>query len=183
MAEREENSEVIAIQQNLRNVGFDIEVDGDLGPATRQALEIYQNILENKPLDPIPWWRSSGMRSAALTGVGALTLFIPSVKEIFTTVSVHQVIDVLFNLSAHVEEIVQGIGILLAIFGVGGMAKGRINAAHPIDTRQVTNNIRLPFDVVPTKQLRNSIPKLSTKDSGSGEGYWSNYRGPFIDDN
>lgn len=181
MSEREENSEVVAIQQNLRNLGFDIKVDGDLGPKTREALEIYQRILENKPLEPIPWWRSSSMRSGLVAVIGGLALFIPTVKEILTTVDIHQVINILFNLSSHVEELIQGIGMLLAIFGVGGLAKGRINATHPIDPRQVTSNIRLPFDVVSTKQLRNSNSELSTENGEFGDGYWSNYRGPFDD--
>lgn len=176
---REKNSEVAALQQELQNMGFNIKVDGDLGPKTREALNIYETILENKPLAPIPWWRSSGMRGALVTVIGFLTLFVPPVKEALTGIDTQQLINILFSLTSNIEVIVQLIGALLAIFGVGAMAKGRIDATHPIDTHQVMPNIRLPFGSSDNNQLLNSNKNMPTANGESTDSYWSNYRGPF----
>lgn len=132
--------EVIELQKQLTEMGFgNLEPDGQFGPDTKQALENYEIYLRELPLDSKPWWTSRTMKSTITVIAGGMAMFIPFLQEVDTK----QLVDIIFNMGQHIDIIIQMVGSILAMFGVGGMALGRINATQPIDKTKVLPNVVL----------------------------------------
>lgn len=116
--------ETAALQETLRAAGYDLVIDGVMGPKTAAAVADYQRRLAEAPAPPKPWWTSRAL-------LGALATLIVGLAS-----TAGYVID-----GAALAELL----VAIATAAAGALSfYGTLKRKQPIDPTLVARGTRLP---------------------------------------